>query len=117
MILDMVNQGGMWVLAQVVIPTDFGGNETMALAILAFCMSPIISVLTRLIPPGSWSSTAKAILTFIVCLVAALLVVVARGQFNGSDWFGTFLLLFVAATVLYTVYFRPSGIAEAISGT
>jgi hypothetical protein len=104
-------------LAQVTIPVDFGGREAMVMIILAFAMSPIISFINRLIPPGQWSSEAKAVLTFAVCLVAALLVVVARGQLNATDWFGTFLLLFVSATVLYTVYFKPSGIAAAISGT
>lgn len=104
-------------LAQVTIPLDFGGNESMVMLLLAFFMSPIISFINRLVPPGQWSSAAKAVLTFVVCLVAAFLVVLARNQVSATDWFGTFLFLFVAATVLYAVYYKPSGIANAISGT
>jgi chromate transport protein ChrA len=104
-------------LAQIDIPTEFGSNEAMVLAILAFCMSPIISAITRLVPPGQWSSMAKAVLAFIVCVVAALLVVVARGQLNPADWFGTFLILFISAIALYAWFYKPSGIADAISGS
>jgi hypothetical protein len=120
MILDLhPNVTGIWTLArtQIQIPSSFGTNEMMVLALIAFFMSPIISFINRLIPPGDWSGEAKAVLAFVTCLVAALLLMVARGQVNAADWFGTFLVLFVSATVLYTVYFKPSGIAAKISGT
>jgi hypothetical protein len=104
-------------LLQIQIPRTFGSNEMMVLALIAFFMSPIISFINRLIPPGDWSSEAKAVLAFVVCLLASFLLVLSRGQVNAADWYGTFLVLFVSATVLYTVYFKPSGIAAKISGT
>lgn len=106
-----------YLLSQITIPSNFGNNEVMVLMIIAFLMSPIISFINRLVPPGSWTSEMKAVLAFVVCAVASLLLVVARGQLNANDWFSTFLVFFVTATVLYTVYFKPSGIAEKIAGT
>lgn len=98
-------------------PIDFGTNEAMALLIIGFILSPVTSFIQRVIPPGEWSGEMKAASAFLVCLLAALLLVGARGALNFESLFGTLLLLLAVAIFFYRQFFQPSGIAHAISGT
>jgi hypothetical protein len=50
----------------------------------------------------------------ISMLVAVAIAVSAMGQVNAADWFRTFLIVFVTAIALHRLYWKPSGISDAI---
>ena len=92
-----------------------GSNYVMAVAVVGFLMSPIISFLNRV----GWSPEGKAVGAFVWCFVAAAILFFAGDRFDTvvrdpKVLFGTFLGIFLMATGLYTWYFKPSGIGPSI---
>lgn len=62
-----------------------------------------------------WSSTARGVVVFGCCLIAAAGTVYLEGALNRSgDLASAFLAIFVTAIGTYKLYWRPSGIAPAV---
>lgn len=62
-----------------------------------------------------WSSTARGLVAFGGCLIAAAGTVYFEGTLrNGGDLASAFLAIFVTAIGTYKLYWRPSGIAPAV---
>jgi hypothetical protein len=61
-----------------------------------------------------WSSQAKGVMAFALSAVAAAGTSVFAGEFNAEDIVTSLLIVLVSATVTYTVFWKPSGIASAV---
>jgi hypothetical protein len=61
-----------------------------------------------------WTSQAKGVMTFVISTAAAAGTSYFAGEFSGEDLVTSFLIVLVSATVTYTVFWKPSGIAPAV---
>jgi len=61
-----------------------------------------------------WTSQAKGLMTFMISTAAAAGTSYFTGDFSGEDLVTSFLIVLVSATVTYTVFWKPSGIAPAV---
>lgn len=78
--------------------------------VLAFLLPPIIAVITQ----RHWSSQVKGAVAFLVCVAAALLMVLYEAGFNWTDWRNASLVIVSGAIFFYHQFWKPSGIAPAI---
>ena len=61
-----------------------------------------------------WTSQAKGLMTFVISTAAAAGTSYLAGEFSGEDLVTSFLIILVSATVTYTTFWKPSGIAPAV---
>lgn len=97
-------------LAQFDFPLTFGDNIALAAVVVGFVMPPVIDTISR----RNWSSEAKAVSAFVLCIPAALLVVYVMGYWKPEDWLRTFLIVFAAAIAFHRFWWQPSGLSDKI---
>lgn len=61
-----------------------------------------------------WNSGLKAVLAFVVCLVAAVIICWIKGTLNFSDWATSAGVVFVLARTSYAALWKPTGINDAL---
>lgn len=100
-----------YALAQFDFPLEFGNNLALAAVVVGFAMPPIIEAINR----RSWSSELKAIMAFVLCIPAAVLVIYVMGYWRPEDLLRTFLIIFAAAIAFHRFYWKPSGMSDEIA--
>lgn len=78
--------------------------------IVAFFIPIVVSVVTQ----SNWASKAKAIVFFVVSVVAAAGTAYFQGDLTGRNFVESALLILAAATSFYKGIFKPTGLAERI---
>jgi hypothetical protein len=61
-----------------------------------------------------WSKPLRAVVSFAICVVTAVIDVIIQGNLNGKDVAGTLVLIAFVAYTSYQLFWRPSNIAPAI---
>lgn len=79
-------------------------------AMIGFFMPPIIATINR----KDWTSQAKGICAFVVCLAAAFGTAWWQDAINRNDLRTTILVIFSTAIFTYGRWWKPSGIADSI---
>lgn len=86
------------------------GNLAQWSAIVAFFVPPIVAVVNR----QSWPSHVKALVFFIVSLVAAGGTAWFQGDLTAKRWLDASLIVVAAATAFYHGLWKPTGVAPAV---
>ena len=63
----------------------FDGNSALLAAVVAFLLPPILAVPMQ----AGWSSQAKAVVAFVVCLGVAAVIVYVNGMLDAADYVRT----------------------------
>jgi len=74
----------------------------------------LLPLLISLINQTHWSKPLRAIVSFVICVVVALVDVIIQGHWNGHDMTRTLVLVAFVAYTSYQLFWRPSNIAPAI---
>jgi hypothetical protein len=61
-----------------------------------------------------WTSQAKGVMTFALSALAATGTSYFAGELTATDLVTSLLIILVSATVTYTTFWKPSGIAETV---
>jgi hypothetical protein len=61
-----------------------------------------------------WSKPLRAVVSFAICVLTAIVDVIIQGKLNGKDVAGTLVLVAFVAYTSYTLFWKPSNIAPAI---
>jgi hypothetical protein len=77
---------------------------------LGAVLPPVIALINQV----HWPAQLKAVVALVVCFVASLLVVWARGPVDWRDWRHTAILVTGAALATYRWLWQPSRIAPSI---
>lgn len=85
-------------------------NLVMWNLILGFVIPNLVAVLQQ----PRWSSSRRAVVTLLVCIVGGVGTAYFNGQFNLGDIVGSILVTAVAAITFYKNFWKPTGIAPAI---
>lgn len=122
-----MNRRMMWILAALAaltpmvalaqdrppVETEIDPNTNVLMwgAIVGFLMPALIAAINR----RMWSSAAKAVCAFVLCIVAAGVTAFLTGDFDDTDDLVTAALaVFGAAITTYHFWWKPSGIAPKI---
>lgn len=79
-------------------------------AIVAFVIPLVLSVLNQ----SKWSSTMKAVVFFLVSIVAAAGTAYFQGDLTGKRWLDAALVIVPAAAAFYHGFWKPTGIAPVL---
>ena len=88
----------------------FDGNSALLAAVVAFLLPPILAVPMQ----AGWSSQAKAVVAFVVCLGVAAVIVYVNGMLDAADYVRTALIVLTVTQATYQGFWRPSGVSPAI---
>ncbi len=80
------------------------------LAAGAVVLPPVIALLNQ----WHWPAQLKGIVALLVCALYATGILILRDSLTWADWRDTLLQAAGAAFILYTTWWKPSGIAPAI---
>lgn len=86
-------------------------DNTQSLALIGGFLAPVVA---SVINGENWSSKTKAIIAFLVCLVAAAFVAWYEETLNLSNLREIGPIVFLSAIATYHWFWKPSGIAPAI---
>lgn len=77
---------------------------------VAFFLPLIISVILQ----AGWSVSVKSLVSFGLCVIAALLTSYVTGHFDTINIGASLFIVFTAAKTLYETLYKPMGVAPAI---
>jgi hypothetical protein len=80
----------------------------------SFLVGTFLPLAIAVVNRQRWSSQAKGLMTFAVSTAAAAGTSYFAGELTASDLVTSFLIVLVSATVTYTTFWKPSGIAESV---
>lgn len=73
-----------------------------------------LPVVVAFVQQPKWNENARAIVTFLVCVIAAGGTAYFQGVLTGRRFVSAFLFVLVAALAIYRVFWKPTGIAPKI---
>lgn len=85
-------------------------NLVMWSTIVGF-LSPLV---VAIIQQPKFHDAAKAVITFLYCLVTAFITVILEGRFTQERFVTSLLFVFVTAITAYKGLWKPTGAAPAI---
>lgn len=83
---------------------------TSIASIVGFVLPNAIAAINR----QRWGSTVKSLMAFAICVAAALATAWFDDKLNPADIRNTIIVVFVAAIGSYHLYWKNSGITDAI---
>lgn len=91
---------------------DYSGLSNYDLWALAVgFLSPLV---LSVIQQSKWSTRTQSIVAFAFCFAVALVATLFQGTFDLGDLARTFLLVFLASSVAYKSFWKPTGVSPAI---
>lgn len=91
------------------------------LIITSGVVGSLLPILVAFILQTHWKDSAKSVVTFILCVIAAIVTLWATGEldissanFNAENLIATFLVIYGSAQAFYRGLWRPTGTAPAI---
>lgn len=84
------------------------------LELLSLVIGFFMPIIVAAIQQPKWSSGARAVITFLVCVIAGGVTVYFKGGFTGQRIGTSALLILVAAIATYKGLWQPTGIAPAV---
>lgn len=94
------------------------------LLITSGIVGALLPVIVAVVLQQHWADGFKAVVTFILCIIAAVVTLWASGEldltsanFTTENLLATFLTIYAAAQVFYRGVWRPTGAAPAIEST
>jgi L-asparagine transporter-like permease len=78
--------------------------------LVGFFLPLAISVIQQ----AHWSDAARAIVAFIVCLIAGAGTAYFNGDLNAKDWVSAALIILVTAVATYKNFWKPTNVAPVI---
>lgn len=85
-------------------------NLAMWSLVVGFFLPPVVAIIQQ----PKWSQTVRALVTFVVAVVAGAGTAYFNGDLNGKDWVTSTLVVLVAAISVYKGLYQPTGIAPKI---
>lgn len=85
-------------------------NLTQWSAIVAFFVPLVVALLNQ----QKWSSQMKAIVFFVVAIIAAAGTAYFQGDLTGKRWLDSALIVVPAAAAFYHGWWKPNGVAPEI---
>lgn len=85
-------------------------NLTLWASIVAFFVPVVLSLLNQ----SKWSPQFKAVVFFVVSLVAAAGTAYFQGDLTGKRWVEAALIIIAAGAAFYHGWWKPSGIAPGL---
>ncbi len=79
-------------------------------AVLGVFLPLVIAVINR----TAWASPLKSIAALAVCVIAAAVELIVKGQFSFAAWGTNLLTIFFLVVTTYQGFWKPTGIAEAV---
>lgn len=85
-------------------------NLAMWSVIVGFFLPAVIAVIQQ----PTWSQPVRAIVTFVVSLVAGAGTAYFNGDLTAADWVSASLIILVSAISIYKGLYQPTGVGPAI---
>lgn len=85
-------------------------NLTQWSAIVAFFIPLIVAFLNQ----QKWTAQAKAVVFFVVAVVAAGMTAYLQGDLTGKRWLDSALIIVAAGAAFYHGFWKPIGTAPKI---
>lgn len=89
---------------------DLNQDLVMWSTIVGFLSPLVISIIQQ----PKFNEAAKAVITFLYCLVTAFITVILEGRFTQDRFVTAMLFVFVTAIVAYKGLWKPTGASPAI---
>lgn len=84
--------------------------------LVAFLLPNAIALINQ----THWAPALKAVVSFVCCILTAIVDVIVQGNWNSKDFAGTLILIAFVAYTSYRLFWKPSTIAptiEAVTST
>lgn len=78
--------------------------------IVAFFVPPVVAVIVQ----SKWAKEVKAVLFFLISLVAAAGTAYFQGDLTGRRWVEASLIIVAGAAAFYHGLFKPTGVTDTI---
>jgi hypothetical protein len=78
--------------------------------LVGFLLPNVIALINQ----SHWAKPLKAIVSFVVCVLTAIIDVLIQGNWNGHDITRTLVLVAFVAYTSYQLFWKPSTIAPQI---
>ena len=89
---------------------DLNQDLVMWASIVGFLSPLIVSIIQQ----PKFNDAAKAVITFLYCLVTSFITVILEGRFTQERFVTCLLFVFVTAMTAYRGLWRPTGVSPAI---
>lgn len=74
----------------------------------------LLPLAVAMVNQSHWSKILRAIVSFAICIVVAIVDVLIQGNWNSHDLTRTLVLIAFVAYTSYQLFWRPSAIAPTI---
>jgi hypothetical protein len=85
-------------------------TQDMWTILVGFLLPNVIALINQ----THWSKPLRAIVSFVVCVLTAIIDVIIQGNWNGHDMTRTLVLIAFVAYTSYQLFWKPSNITPAI---
>lgn len=88
-------------------------NLAMWATIVGFLAPPVIAIIQQ----SKWSNRVRAVVTFLLALVAGAGTAYFQGDLTGKRFVEAAMIVFVAAIAAFYGFWKPTGVAPKVEET